>query len=151
MSNKETAELNSKPIGGWLLAYLVILIIREALYVSFSIKILSNFSYIIEESNWIQNAITVGLLIKMIATGIILMLFITKKKYALYLIITLELLCIVVRILTYTDFISRGQTIPVSYNLSILIGMISLTWITYFLRSKRVKETFVKTDDMNLM
>lgn len=103
MSNIETKEIYPKPIGGWLLVYLIILLISEAMYTTGVIRILPNFIDIIEVSNWIQNVITIGTLIKMIITGLILMFFISKKNYAPRLIIFFEVLCILVRILTINE------------------------------------------------
>lgn len=144
MSKNQTNELNPKPVGGWILVYLICLLISEAFYISgFKSVVLSNLLDLIETNNWIQNVIVLGTFIKMLTTGLILILFISKKKYAPKLIITFEAFCILVRILTYVDFIIRGQIIPKSYNVSILIGLISLIWILYFLKSKRVKETFI--------
>ena len=104
-----------------------------------------NFINHIEESNWVQNVIVIGALLKTVITGLILMLFISKKNYALRIIIIYEVFCILIRILTYIDFYSRGQIVPSSYHVSILFGVISVLWISYFLKSNRAKETFINS------
>ncbi|WP_163853750.1 DUF2569 family protein [Paenibacillus elgii] len=146
MSNNEAKELYPKPIGGWLLVYLITLLISEAMYISGVIRILPDLTNLIEERNWIQNVILLGTFIKTLVTGLLLLLFISKKSYAPRLIIIFEVFCIVIRILTYIDYYSRGQIIPNSYHLSILVGAISVIWIFYFFKSNRVKKTFVNVE-----
>ncbi|MBP1994667.1 DUF2569 family protein [Paenibacillus eucommiae] len=143
MLNNEDKEFYPKPVGGWLLVYLITAFICQVMYITGIIRILPNFTYLFEESNWIQNVIVVGTIIKTLITGLILIFFISKKNYAPRLIIIFEVFCILIRILTYIDVYSRGQLIPRSYHVSILIGVISVIWILYFLKSNRVKETFV--------
>ncbi|KEQ21718.1 DUF2569 family protein [Paenibacillus tyrfis] len=143
MSNNEAKELYPKPIGGWLLVYLIALLISEAMYISGVIRLLPDLTNLIEERNWIQNVIVLGTFIKTVIAGLLLLLFISKKSYAPRLIIIFEMFCIAIRILTYIDSYSRGQILPNSYHLSILVGGISIIWIFYFLKSNRVKETFI--------
>ncbi|CAG7639328.1 hypothetical protein PAESOLCIP111_04024 [Paenibacillus solanacearum] len=145
MLNNEAEELYPRPIGGWLLVYLIILVISEVMYIAGVIRIVPNFINLIEESTWIQNVIIIGTLIKTVIAGLILMLFISKKNYALRLIMIFEVSCILIRILTYIDYYSREQIIPKSYHVSILFGVISAFWILYFIKSNRAKETFINS------
>ncbi|OAS16392.1 hypothetical protein A8708_20460 [Paenibacillus oryzisoli] len=138
-----TEENYSKPVGGWLLIYVVTLLISAALYGMGTINGFSQFIRDFQERNGILFIIDIGTIIKLLLSVLILYLFMTKQSYTYKIIIGFELFCILIRALSLGGVIIRYHVIPNSFYVSILIGLFSMAWILYFMKSKRVRATFV--------
>jgi hypothetical protein len=141
MSN-HTKEINPKPIGGWLVLYLGIMFMCAAVYLTATITVITNFSSIIN-NHLILLLISLGTILKLFLSVFILLLFTSKKRYTPKLIIAFEGCCILLRLSAIGDKILRERVISNSNYVSLLFGIISLAWIVYFIKSKRVHDTFI--------
>ncbi|KRE93338.1 hypothetical protein ASG89_07520 [Paenibacillus sp. Soil766] len=140
---KSGEENYPKPIGGWLLIYVLTLLVSAALYGMGTINVFGQFMSEFKEWNSMLIIINIGTIVKLFTSALIFYLLITKANVTPKIIIGYELFCILIRLISLSDVIFRYHVMPNSYYVSMFFGLVSVVWILYFLKSKRIKETFV--------
>jgi hypothetical protein len=146
-SGIEVQEVYPRKIGGWLLLYLVLMMISAAFYATASFNGILGFSDLMKDQEGIDFITTIilliGTILKLVFSIFIFIMFITKNRLAPKTIIIFEVLCLFIRLIGIKNAIINYPNFSLQLFISIFFVAISVVWILFFSKSKRVKETFI--------